>query len=118
MSTREIYLDRIEHELGTARAALRSGNDGKARVCARRAVGQALTWFLSHHPLAGWGADAIGQLRHLRDEPTFPQDVRGAAARLTAKVSERGTDQFTKDPIGDGELIICHIRKVMESEPR
>ena len=41
--------DLIEQELTAAEAALKAGNDGKARVCARRAVALASEAWLERH---------------------------------------------------------------------
>jgi len=115
MPTKDYYFDQIEKEFTTSREALKVGNEGKARVCARRAVGQAITWFLMKYPRNGWSPDAMNQLKHLRDDSFFPEEVRGAATRLTTKISERFTYPFTTDPIEDAQLIIKYIEQVMES---
>jgi hypothetical protein len=114
MPTREHYLEQIERELSGARDARASGNDGKARVCARRAAGCALTWFLSVSPRDGWGVDAMRQLQAAAAEASFPAAVREAAQRLSTKISERFDYPFTADPIGDAELIIGHVRHIVE----
>ena len=114
MPTREYYLEQIGKELVAARDALNIGNDGKARVCARRAAGQAITWFISRNIRQGWGADAMNQLLHLIDDLSFPQEVRDAAVRLTTKISERFTYPFTTSPIEDARLIIDSITFLMD----
>jgi hypothetical protein len=96
--------DRIEEELDAARAALASGNEGKARVCARRAAGEAIARYRMKTPAPGWPADALGLLLALRDDPSFSAGARDAAGRLTAKVSDRHA--MSTDPIGDAAVII------------
>jgi hypothetical protein len=108
------YLEQIEKELAMARAALQAGNEGKARVCARRAAGQAITWMLSKFSRDNWGDDAMSQLTHLRDDASFPTEVREAAVRLTTKISQQFDYPFTNDPLADAEVIIKHIRTLME----
>ena len=49
----------IEQELATAEAARQNGNDGKARVCARRAVALATEAWLARLPLPRWRGDAM-----------------------------------------------------------
>ena len=115
MPTKEYYLEQIEHELSTAREALKIGNEGKARVCARRAAGQAITWFLSKYPRPHWQADAMNQLLNMKSDETFPDNVRNAALRLTTKISERFTYPFSNDPIDDAKTIIDAIVMKMES---
>ena len=96
--------DSIEAELDAARAALASGNEGKARVCARRAAGEAIARYRMRHPAPGWPSDALGLLLRLRDDPSFAAVAREAAGRLTAKVSDRHL--LSTDPIGDAVIII------------
>ena len=116
MPSKDFYLENIEKELAAAREALAVGNDGKARVCARRAAGQALTWYLSTHPKPAWGTDALTQLKHLRDDSEFSQSSRDAALRLTTKVSDQFTYQFSTDPLEDANIIIRTITQLMESD--
>ena len=116
MPPKEYYLELIEKEFSTAQEALKIGNDGKARVCARRAAGQAITWFLSEHPNAEWGRDAMTQLLHLKDDPAVSQEIRDAALRLTTKISGRFIYSFSSDPIADAGLIVDYFRKRMEAD--
>src|SRR5882762_4523447 len=99
MPAKGYFFERIEQEFSMARNALEAGNAGKARVCARRAAGQALTWLCTKYPRPGWSSDALSQLLHLKDDPAFPEAVRDAALRLTTKVSEKIDYPFSTDPI-------------------
>jgi hypothetical protein len=109
MPTRNAYRERIERELVTAGEAFQSGNNGKGRVCARRAAGFALTWYLSLHPRQGWGTNAMTQLLKLKDDPLFPQKVRDAAARLTARITEQFSYPFETSPLEDSKIIVSYI---------
>lgn len=111
MPTKESFLESIEKELLTAREAQAAGNSGKARVCARRAAGRAIAWFLTKHPHPDWGPDALSQLKHLKDEPGFSQECREAAARLASRVSEDFEYQFSSDPLEDAGIIIQTMMK-------
>ena len=113
MLSRDTYLERIEHELLSARQAFESGNEGKSRVCARRAAGITLTWFLSTHPRQGWGTDMITQFLHLKDDSSFPQDVRDAATRLSTRIKQQFSYPFKSSPLDDSTTIITHILSVM-----
>ena len=55
----------IEQELAAAQAAQQDGNDGKARVCARRAVALATDMWLARLPMPLWRGDAMAQLRQI-----------------------------------------------------
>ena len=116
MPMNEHNAEKIEQEFSAARATLALGNDGKARVCARRAAGLAIARFLTAHPHTSWGSDAMTRLLHLKEDPEFPPDVREAAIRLTTKISERFTYPFSTDPIADARLIVDYFQKRMEAD--
>ena len=96
----EAIIAEIEH----ARSALAAGNAGKARVCARRAAGWSL------RAISGLTGDAIKQLKWLRDNPSAPEAVRAAAARLTTKVGHDHALPFPDDPIEDAQAIIAYVK--------
>jgi hypothetical protein len=113
MRSATYYHEQIEKELATARAASEAGNDGKARVCARRACGHAIMWHLTKYPHPGWGVDALRQLQHVSQDQNFPSDVRSAATRLITKISDQFSYPFSTHPIDDALIIINHIKSVM-----
>ena len=114
MPNREQTLELIEKEFTAARAALAQGNDGRVRVCARRASGHAIAWFLAGERRTGWGSDAMRQLQQLRDDAEFPDGVRDAARRLTTKISVNFSYPDGADPLADANVIIRHLRSRME----
>lgn len=77
----------IEQELAAAEAARQDSNDGKARVCARRAVARATEAWLARLPLP----------------------IRQAAERLRTSVTRQHAAPFTSDPVADARLIIAHL---------
>lgn len=96
----------LSGEFRKAREARDAGNGGKTRVCARRAAGAALGYWLERHPRDGWGVDAVSRLRAVAHGEEFPEDVRTAAVRLTARVTESFTSRFEADPLEDALRII------------
>ncbi len=85
--------------------ARQDGREGRARVCARRAAGQALRCRygagrdrLDAYEWLGWAASA--------DE--LPDAVRRAAQRLAARVLAGGVHAHPEDPLADAELILRH----------
>lgn len=99
----------IEKEFATAEQARKIGNDGMVRVCARRAAGAAITFWLTSHPVYHWGVDAMSQLRSLQSDETVPRTVRDAAVRLTTKITPEFTSAFPNDPIQDSKIIIDYF---------
>jgi hypothetical protein len=96
----------IEAELARARKAREAGNEGQARVCARRAAGIALREWYKRRAGSGWGGDALKQLQRLREDPLVPEEVHTAARRLTTKVNLDHKLPFADDPIEDARRII------------
>ncbi|MEO6308045.1 MAG: hypothetical protein ABIO96_08080 [Nitrospiraceae bacterium] len=99
----------IEQELATAEAAQLDGNDGKARVCARRAVGHATEAWISQLPSPKWHGDAMAYLQHIQQDASFPLPIRQAAERLSTPVTNQHAAPFTADPVADARLIIAHL---------
>jgi len=107
--TKSQALDRIEKEFTTARQARKAGNNGMVRVCARRAAGIAISYWLEQNPRQGWGLDAMGQLRNLHNDVSMPQNIHDAAIRLTTKITGQFTSPFSTDPIDDSKTIVHHL---------
>ncbi|HNA84680.1 MAG TPA: gluconokinase [Nitrospira sp.] len=100
---------RIAQELFTAKQAWSAGNEGKARVCARRAVAAAAESWFAHRGEQVAQADAMAYLRRIQQHEAVPSAVRQAAERLTTAVTRRHDTPFTTDPISDASLIIAHL---------
>ena len=107
--TREETLIQIEKELATANGALALRNEGMMRVCARRAAGIAIAFWLQQNRDRSWGTDAMNRLRHVQMDDSFSDDVREAAMRLTTKVTNQFQSPFPTDPIADCRKIIDHF---------
>ena len=99
----------IEQELAAAEAARQDSNEGKARVCARRAVALATEAWLARLPLLRWRGDAMAHLRQIQQDGSFPLHIRQAAERLSTPVTRQHAAPFTTDPVADARLIIAHL---------
>ena len=69
----------IETELEKAESARRAGNEGRARVCARRAAGIAARTFLTRHRVRMGDTSAYAALQALAEFPRLSPDLRLAA---------------------------------------
>jgi hypothetical protein len=107
----------IERELARGRRALADGNEGMARVCARRAAGIAIGHCLDESRRSGWAADAVHRLRSVEGDGTFPESVRQAARRLTARVREDFTSPFQENPLDDAHIIVTHCMQEEAHRP-
>jgi hypothetical protein len=101
----------IATELERAAAAIGEGNDGKARVCARRASGVALRAWLAWKKQPAGPLDAQSLLKLAADDYGFPGEAKQAALRLSAAVTE-GAGLHSTDPIGDANIIIDAVARL------
>lgn len=101
----------IEQELKAAEAACKMGNDGKARVCARRAVAIADDAWLAKQSDQPFRGDALAHLRRIQQDMSVPLSIREAAVRLSTAVTQKDSAPFSTDPIGDARIIIAYLTK-------
>jgi len=96
---------RIAAEIRQAVASRAAGNEGRARVCARRAAGYglALAWGGSDRP------NAYDLLRRAADDPSLTESVRRASARLSIRVTEAHRLPHLEDPLADARLILIAL---------
>lgn len=85
---REDARKKIDAELARGAAARLEGFEGRARVCARRAAGEAIRAYLELRALPAPGPSAYDVLAYLRDLPGTPAEAREAAEVLLARVDE------------------------------
>ncbi len=102
----EVVLSLAKAELQIGEHAREIGNIGQARVCARRACGMAIEYWLGCNPKKDYGASAITMLTKLQEDYQIPKNIRDAAERLTKKVDNNFETGVAEDPLKDGEMII------------
>ncbi len=96
----------IRRELEDANRARVDGNEGRARVCARRAAGWAVSVTRSLAEEREIESNAYDMLQWLAEQADTPEAVRSAATRLTARVSHDHTLPFPEDPLEDAWMIV------------
>ncbi len=96
----------IESELKNAEHARLAGNEGRARVCARRAAGIAARFFLTRHGVNLRDASAYAALQALVEFPALTPDLRIAALHLTTRLTEAFTLPVDADLISDARKLI------------
>jgi HEPN domain-containing protein len=103
---KEIAKMHIDNELSLARKAFNEGNAGKVRVCARRAAGIAISYWLESHPEMDWGESAMNLLNEVKDYKPIKEEIRLAAEKLTTSINNKSTMKITADPLSDSNIII------------
>jgi hypothetical protein len=102
-----IALANREMEFG--HAAIRDANEGRARVCGRRAVG-AFVQAIAPRLGTDFGSHAMANLRTIAGDISFPNEMRLAAERLLGGArSIIAGDAYSTDPLADALLIINYF---------
>jgi len=78
----------IEIEFERARVARERGNEGQARVCARRAAGIAIREYYARRGQTVHTTSAYDLLNLMEKELHLPPDLKQAAGYLTLRVTE------------------------------
>jgi hypothetical protein len=82
------WTDEVRDELESGRQARAAGNEGRARVCARRAAGAAAREHFAQRGEAAPHASSYDLLNRLATLPNTPTRAREAAGFLTLRVDE------------------------------
>ncbi len=98
------WRDELEIELNRGRQAEATGNAGKVRTCARRAVGIVVTEYQKRTG-NNYGSDFLRQLQGIGSDELLPREVRQAAERLQSRISQEFTSP-SEHPLEDALVII------------
>lgn len=96
----------IAEELQRAFDSRIQGNEGRARVCARRAAGFAIRLYFEQQTGTLAPKSAYGLLHWLAEQDQVEGAIREAAHRLTIRVLPDHSLPNTEDPLADAELIV------------
>lgn len=78
----------FEREISLALLARRDGNEGKSRVCARRAAGVIAGEYFQRKGIARGNPSAYDRLRYLISLPDLPDDVTRIAEHFLLRITE------------------------------
>src|SRR5215468_6252130 len=79
---------KLQAEFDRAEQARAQGNEGQARVCARRASGIAIREYLTRQGIRPPSVSAYDLLNLLKEDPHLPSDLKLIADHLTLRVTE------------------------------
>lgn len=102
-------IEDIRAEMDRAREARGVGNEGMARVCARRAVGWAVRLRYADHFQTDDTGSAFVLLEWFRDRSGAPPSLRRAAQRLTVRINEDHELPHDEDPLLDARLLLSAL---------
>lgn len=101
----------IALELALARQAQIDGMEGRARVCARRAVGIALRHYFSQRQSPVAGLSVIDLIQAYQASAGLPQNLRDICAHLLTRVDTDYRLPFPVDILTEAQVLIDAIVK-------
>jgi hypothetical protein len=106
----------IEAEFNKAEQARARGNEGQARVCARRAAGIAVREYLTRQGIRPPTVSAYDLLNLLKDDPHLPADLKLITDHLTLRVTEEFKLPVNADLVAEARKF-CHELLLNENRP-
>jgi hypothetical protein len=103
------WRERFDSEIKKAELARSRGNEGQARVCARRAAGVIATEFLARRGLAAKRASALDVLSQLRCDPSFPPEHASLIDALQRQVDSKFHLPPGMDLIAEARRLRMHL---------
>lgn len=106
---------RFQAEIARAELARAEGNEGMARVCARRAAGLVAGAYLRKHDLPSPGSSAYDHLRALTVLDNLDNSILQAAEHLLLRINQDHQLPVDADLIAEAHLL--RDRLFEDSEP-
>ena len=101
----------IQAEFEKAASARARGNEGQARVCARRAAGIAIREYLTRRGTPPRSASAYDLLNLIKNEASLSTDLKRVADHLTLRVTEQFELPVDVDLIAEAKLFCKELLK-------
>ncbi len=100
----------IAAEFDKAEQARKRGNEGQARVCARRAAGLAAREYFLRRGVPLRTSSAYDVLRLVAEDPALAAGLRESATRLTVRVDEEFKPPSGVDLIAEARKLSAALR--------
>jgi len=101
----------INAEIERAEQARGRGNEGQARVCARRAAGIAIREYLIRRQIRPPSVSAVDLLNLLKEDPDLSRDLKRIADHLTMRVTEEFKLPVDADLIAEARQFCIELLK-------
>ena len=103
--------EQLEKEFGLANQARAKGNEGQARVCARRAAGIAVREYLTRKGIHSRSASAYDLLNLLKNDPLLSPNLKLIADHLTLRVTEEFKLPMDADLVAEARKLCDELLK-------
>jgi HEPN domain-containing protein len=97
--------ENIQREFERAQTARANGNEGQARVCARRAAGIAIRDYLVRNGIRPPSRSAHDLLNLIKESAPLPPDLERVADHLTLRVTEEFKLPVEADLIAESKAL-------------
>jgi HEPN domain-containing protein len=98
------WQSQIKAEFEMAEKARAHGNEGQARVCARRAAGIAIREYLQRQGTHPPSVSAYDLLNQIKGDPDLSPDLKQIADHLTLRVTEEFKLPVNADLVAEARL--------------
>ena len=105
------WQSKIQAEFSRAEQARAKGNEGQARVCARRAAGIAIREYLTRKGVTPSSASAVDLLNLLKADPLLSPDLKLIVDHLTLRVTEEFKLPVDADLIAEARRLCNQLLK-------
>src|SRR5690349_21425240 len=107
----------IQAEFEKAEQARARGNEGQARVCARRAAGIAVREYLTRQGVRPPSVSAYDLLNSIKSDLRLSPDLRSIAEHLTLRVNEEFKLPIHADLIAEARQFCEELLPTNENRP-
>ena len=108
------FQNQIDIEFDRATQARSKGNEGQARVCARRAAGIAIREYLTRRGTHISSTSAYDLLNLLKNDALLPFDLKLVAEHLTLRVTEEFKLPVEADLIAEARILCDWLFKQID----
>ena len=99
------WQDQYNSELDQAKAARAFGNEGKARVCARRAVGIVIGEYMRREQIFYPNASAYDRIKFLNSLESLTPEIRGVLEHFLLRIDTDHNLPIDADLIGEARWL-------------
>ena len=105
------WQSKIQTEFDQAERARAEGNEGRARVCARRAAGIAIREYFTRKGVTPSSASAVDLLNLLKADPLLSPDLKPIVEHLTLRVTEEFKLPVQADLVAEARKLCNELLK-------
>ena len=105
------WLEQTQKEFERAEQARARGNEGQARVCARRAAGIAIREYLNRKGIRPPSSSAVDLLNLLKDDPLLSPNLKLIVDHLTLRVTEEFKLPVNADLVAEAKTLCDELLK-------